>query len=181
MESLLPVLLVVVGIVVLFIGSRLYALGAAVGVLFGVVLVHELFPAQEVWVRLGVPIVFGVFGLMLGLFAKRMFRIILSVIGAVAGVTIVLAFLELVGLDLGVWDWILAFAGGLAVSLFVRYSTRWSMIILSGLIGGLLIALGLGGIIAPLQGTVSWIAGIAAAGAGIAYQGGFIGGKKPAT
>ncbi len=181
MEALLPVLLIVVGIIVLFVGSRLYALGAAVGVLLGVVLVHELLPAQEMWVRIGLPVAFGVIGLVTGLAAKQAFRIVLSVIGGVAGVTIVLALLELAGLNLGVWDWILAFVGGLAIALFVRYSTRWSMVFLSGIVGGLLIALGVGSLFAPLQGAVSWIAGLVAAGAGVAYQGGFIGGKKPAA
>ncbi|MCG3142302.1 MAG: hypothetical protein HDKAJFGB_03739 [Anaerolineae bacterium] len=176
-----PILLIAIGIIVLVIGSRLAVLGAAVGVLLGVTLLQWIPGAQVWWIQLGVPIALGVLGFLGGGFAKGIVNIVLMVIGAVAGVAIVFGFLDLFHLGSELWGWILAFIGGIIGFIAVTRYREWAMIALAGIVGALLVVRGLESWLPMLEGAIGTLVTLVLAGASIAYQGGLVGGKKPAT
>ena len=70
-------------------------LGAAVGALLGVGLLH-LFPGQSApLLELAIPILLAVIGFFLAGFAKGIVNIVLMVLGALAGAAIMQGFLDL--------------------------------------------------------------------------------------
>lgn len=176
-----PILLIAIGIVVLVVGSRLAVLGAAVGALLGVALLQWIPGSQVWWIQLGVPIALGVLGFLGGGFAKGIVNIVLMVIGAVAGVAIVFGFLDLFNLDLGALGWLLALVGGIVGFLAVTRYRHWAMLGLAGIVGALLVVRGLSEWLPMLEGAIGTLVTIVLAGASIAYQGGLIGGRKPAA
>lgn len=178
---MLPILLIAIGIIVLVIGSRLAVLGAAVGALLGVALLKWIPGSQDWWIQLGVPVALGVLGFLGGGFAKGIVNLVLMVIGAVAGVAIVFAFLDLFRLDLGILSWILALVGGIVGFLAVTRYRQWAMIALAGIVGALLVVRGLETWLPMLEGAVGTLVTIVLAGASIAYQGGLIGGRKSSS
>jgi hypothetical protein len=176
-----PILLIAIGIAVLVLGKRLAVLGAAVGALLGVALLR-LFPGSSgPLLTLSVPILLAVLGFIGAGFAKGIVNIVLLVIGALAGAAITLGFLDLFGINNGWLDWLLAIVGGVIGLILVRSFKEWAMIILAGLIGGLLVTRGLAVWLPSLEGALGTLLVILLAGGGIAYQGGFLTGRKSAA
>lgn len=177
--SLIPIVLIVVGIVVLIFGQRLAILGAAVGALVGF-LILQLFPGisglgAELAIILGLALV----GFFAAAFARGIIEVVILVIGALAGAGIVLGFLNLFNLDLGLLGWLLAVVGAVIGFMLIRRSRRgsrdWGMVILASLVGALLIARGLTQLIPALQDTlISTIVFVVALAFGIIYQGGYL-------
>ncbi len=171
-----PILLILIGIVVLVLGRRLAVLGAAVGGLVGVALLH-LFPGlTDIWLQIGLVALLTVFGFLFGGFARSVVEIVIVVLSAFAGAAIVLNVLDLFHLSAGVLDWVLAVVGAV-VAVYVlrmfRHGRRdWGLILLSGLVGALLITRGLVILLPSLQGTPATLVAIVLAAAGIGYQGG---------
>jgi hypothetical protein len=175
-----PILLIVIGIAVLAFGKRLAVLGAAVGALLGVGLLR-LFPGESgPLLTLGIPIVLAVIGFFGAGFAKGIVDIVLLVIGALAGAAIVLGFLDLLQIDNGWLDWLLALVGGVVGLIMIRRFKEWAMIVLAGLVGGLLVTRGLTVWLPFLEGGLGTLLVIVLAAGGIAYQGGFLTGRKSA-
>lgn len=176
-----PFLLIALGVIVLVFGNRLAVLGAAVGALLGVVLLRFLPGDQGAFLTLGIPIGLAVLGFIGAGFAKGIVALITMILGIVAGVAIVLAVLDLLGIELGFFiDAILALLGGLVGWALVRRFKDLAVIILAGLVGALLVMRGLGEVLPALNGAVATILVIVIAGADIAFLGGFIGGRKKA-
>lgn len=101
-------------------------------------------------------------------------------LGALAGGAIVIAILDLLTIDQGHVNWLLAVFGGVIGLMLIRRSRRsskdWGIIILASLVGALLIARGLAILLPSLQGSlISTLIVIVLAGGGIAYQ---VGGRK---
>jgi hypothetical protein len=170
-----PALLIVLGILVLALGRRLAVLGGAVGALVGVVLLHFLSPSGAPLLQVAIVAGLAVAGFFLAGFAKGVVDIVLLVLGALGGAAIVLGFLDLFRATLGIWDWILAVAGGVVGLILVRRFKEWAMIVLAGLIGGLLVTRGLSDWLPIFQGALGTLLVIVLAGASIAYQGGLVG------
>lgn len=173
-----PLLLIVVGLVVLVFGRRLAILGAAIGALLGVVLLR-LFPnsADLMW-QIIIVVGFGLAGFFLAAFARGIIDVVILVLGAIAGFEIVLSFLDLLKVDLGMVNWLLGVVGAVIGLMIIRRARRgsrdWGMIILASLVGALLVTRGLVIWLPSLQGTISTLIALVLAGAGYAYQGGFI-------
>jgi hypothetical protein len=108
--------------------------------------------------------------------------VVILVLGAIAGFEIVLAFLDLLKIDLGFGNWLLAVVGGVIGLMIIRRARRgsrdWGMIILAALVGALLVTRALVIWLPSLQGTLSTLIALVLAGAGYAYQGGFINKRK---
>ncbi len=177
-----PFLVMIIGIAVLLLGKRLAVLGAAVGALLGVGLL-ALFPGDSgPWITLGVPIALAVAGFLVAGFSKGIIEIVILVLGALGGAAIVLGFLNLFNLDLGLMNWILAVVGGVAGLILIRRSRTgsqdWGIIILASLIGALLVTRGLSVLFPSVDGLIATLIVIVLAGAGMAYQGGLVGGSK---
>jgi hypothetical protein len=77
--------------------------------------------------------------------------------------------------------WLLVLVGGVIGLILVRRFKEWAMIILAGLIGGLLVTRGLTDWLPFLEGAVGSLLVLLLAGVSIVYQGGFLGGSKPAA
>ncbi len=173
-----PTLLILIGLAVLAFGKRLSVLGAAVGAILGVGLLH-LFPgAAEPWLQILAVGVLAVLGFLFAGFAKGIVDIVILVLSALAGAAIVLGFLDLFNLNLGLLDWLLAAAGGVvavvAVRRFRKGTQDWGLIVLAGLIGALLVTRGLADWIPVLRGPLGTLLVIVLAGGSIAYQGGLL-------
>jgi len=176
-----PILLIVIGIAVLAFGTRLAVLGAAVGGLLGLGLLHFLPGSQGPLIALGIPIGLAVLGGIGAGFTKGIVSIATMVLGAVAGVAIVLGFLDLLNLNFGLLDWLLAFVGGIVGFMLATRFKEWALIILAGLVGALLVMRGLGILLPSLQGTIGGLLTLVLAGGAIAFNGGLIGGRKAVT
>ena len=173
-----PVLTIAIGIAVLVVGKRLPVLGAAVGALLGVALLRFIPGSNSTLIQLGVPIALAVLGFFAAGFAKGIVNIVVLVLGALAGVAITLAFLDLFGINTGLFDWLLALVGGVIGIVLVQRFKDWTIIILAGLIGGLLVTRGLTSWLPFLTGAAGSLLVIVLAGASIAYQGGLFGKRK---
>jgi hypothetical protein len=169
-----PVLIIAIGIVVLALGKRLAVMGAAIGALLGVALLTLLGPS-EVWVALAIPAGLAVAGFFVAGFAKAIVKIVLLVMGALAGALIVMGFLDLLKVPSGGLYWLLAVVGGVVGLILVRRYEGPALIVFSGLIGGLLVVRGLSDWLPSLKdGALGTLIVIVLAGLSIAYQGGFL-------
>ncbi|MFN8497192.1 MAG: hypothetical protein U0641_04990 [Anaerolineae bacterium] len=171
-----PILLILVGIAVLVFGRRLAVLGAAVGALVGLAIVHLVPGISDFWLQVGLVAGLAIVGFLFGGFARGVVELVIVVLSAFAGAAIVLGVLDLFNFNGGVLDWILAVVGAVvAVYGFrvFRHGRRdWGLIILAGLVGALLVTRGLIILLPSLQGVASTLVAIVLAAAGIGYQGG---------
>lgn len=169
-----PVLIIAIGIAVLVFGKRLSVLGAAVGALLGLALLRILpGTSSSPFLALMLPILLAVIGFFVAGFAKGIINIVLTVLGALAGASIMEGFLDLFGISIGWLDLVLALTGGVIGVILVSRYKNWALIILASLIGGLLVTRGLSVWLPFLEGAAGTLLVLVLAGAGIAYQGGF--------
>lgn len=138
----LGLILVALGLVVLFLGKRLVVLGAGVGALLGVGLL-QLIPGSSVGIfAFVIPIALAVVGGMLAFFMKAAANTFFLIIGFVAGGAVVLALLDMLAIDLGLMEFVLASAGGLVGMFLVRRFANWATIAIVALVAGFLIVNG---------------------------------------
>ncbi|MFN8471071.1 MAG: hypothetical protein U0822_02525 [Anaerolineae bacterium] len=171
-----PILLILVGLAVLIFGRRLAVLGAAVGGLVGLAILH-LFPGiSDFWVQLGIVAGLAIVGFVFGGFARGIVDVVILVLSALAGAAIVLSVLDLFNSNFGVMDWVLAVVGAVVAVFVIRRFRRgrrdWGLIILAGLVGALLVTRGLVLLLPSLQGPLSTLIAIVLVAGGIGYQGG---------
>jgi hypothetical protein len=178
---LLALLLIGAGVAVLAFGSRLAVLGAGVGALLGVGLLRLLPGAPDGLLWLIVPVGLAILGAVGTAFMKGVVNIVVLVLGVLAGAAIVLGLLDLLGLNFGLVDWLLAIVGGAIGAAVVGRFKDWAIIVLSALVGALLTMRGLQMLLPSLQGPIATLLALVLAGGGIAYHGGWIGQRKPAT
>jgi hypothetical protein len=182
MEVLFPILLIAIGIAVLLFGSRLAVLGAAIGALLGVALLH-LFDGSggNPLLALAIPGLLAVIGFFAAGFAKGIVNLLILAMGALAGAVIIMAFIDLFTADAGLWYWVLALVGAFIGLVVVRRFKEPALIVLAGLIGGLLVTRGLSAWMDSLQGALGTLLVIVLAGASIAYQSGMLGKRGGGT
>jgi hypothetical protein len=178
---MIAVILIALGIIVLLFGNRLALFGAGVGALLGLGIVRILPGVQESLIWLAVPAGLAILFAVGAGFAKGLISLITLALGALAGGAIVLAVLDLFGLDWGLMNWILALVGAvIGAGLGSRFKD-WAVIFLAGVVGALLCMRGLQIIFPSLDGAIATLMGVILAGAGIAYHGGLIGQRKTAS
>ena len=173
-----PIMVIAIGIAVLAFGKRLAVLGAAVGALLGIGLL-SLFPGSST--PLSIILIPGLLAVLGGLLAgltKGIVNIVLIVLGALAGASIVMGFLDLFRINSILLGWLFAVIGGVIGVIMVQRFKDLAMTILAGLVGALLVVHGLTIWMPFLSGFLGTVIVIVLAGMGIAYQGGFISGNK---
>ena len=166
-----PVFLIAIGLAVLAFGRRLSVLGAAIGALLGLALLRLVPGTNTPLLALLIPILLAIIGFFVAGFAKGIVNIVLTVLAALAGAAIMLAFLDLFGTDTSLLDWLLAIVGAVIAVLLVGRFKDWAMIILAGLVGGLLVTHGLTSWFSLLEGALGSLLVLVLAVGSILYQG----------
>ncbi len=131
-------IVIVLGLVLLGFGKRMWLFGAGVGAVVGLALLRFLPGAQDGW--LGFLVVFGLailFAVGSGI-AKGFIGLITLALGALAGGAIVLVVLDLFSLDWGLVNWLLALVGAVIGAGVMSKFKDWAIIILAALVGALL-------------------------------------------
>lgn len=175
----LAIFSIVLGLVMLFFGSRLVLLASGVGALLGIGILRLLPGSQDNWLWLIIPIGLAIiFALGAGI-ARGLVSLATLAVGALAGGAIVLAGLELFGVDWGLINWILVLVGAvIGASLMSRFK-NWAVIFLAALVGALLCVRGLQIMLPFIDGVIASLIGLVLAGGSVAYQGGFISAGQP--
>lgn len=175
MDVMFPILLIAIGIAVLLFGSRLAVLGAAIGALLGVALLHLFGGAGgNPLLALAIPGLLAVIGFFVAGFAKGIVNLLILAMGALAGAAITMAVIDLFTADAGIWYWLLALLGAFVGLVVVRRFKEPALVVLAGLIGALLVTRGLSAWL-PLQGAMGTLLVIVLAGGSIAYSSGMLG------
>ena len=167
-------IVIVLGLMLLGFGKRLWLFGAGVGAVVGLALLRFLPGAQDGW--LGFLVVFGLailFAVGSGI-AKGFIGLITLALGALAGGAIVLLVLDLFGLDWGLVNWLLALVGAVIGAGVMSRFKDWAIIILAALVGALLFTRGLQLLIPSLDGVIVSLITVILAGASVVYQGGLL-------
>lgn len=172
------IILIVLGLIVLGFGSRLAVFGAGVGALLGVGILRILPGAQDSWLWLLIPIGLAILFAVGAGIAKGVIGLITLALGALAGGAVVLAILDLFGLDWGLMNWVLALVGAVIGAALLSRFKDWTIIVLAALVGALLCTRGLQMLFPSLNSAISSLIGLVLAGVGFAYQGGFFGKGK---
>jgi len=167
-------IVIVLGLMLLGFGKRMWLFGAGVGAVVGLALLRFLPGAQDGW--LGFLVVFGLailFAVGSGI-AKGFIGLITLALGALAGGAIVLLVLDLFGLDWGLVNWLLALVGAVIGAGVMSKFKDWAIIILAAVVGALLCTRGLQLLIPSLDGVIVSLITVVLAGASILYQGGLL-------
>jgi hypothetical protein len=167
-------IVIVLGLMLLGFGKRMWIFGAGVGAVVGLALLRFLPGAQDGW--LGFLVVFGLailFAVGSGI-AKGFIGLITLALGALAGGAIVLVVLDLFGLDWGLVNWLLALVGAVIGAGLMSRFKDWAIIILAALVGAILCTRGLQLLIPSLDGIIASLITVVLAGASILYQGGLL-------
>jgi hypothetical protein len=167
-------IVIVLGLMLLGFGKRMWLFGAGVGAVVGLALLRFLPGAQDGW--LGFLVVFGLailFAVGSGI-AKGFIGLITLALGALAGGAIVLLVLDLFGLDWGLVNWLLALVGAVIGAGVMSRFKDWAIIILAALVGALLCTRGLQLLVPSLDGLIASLITVVLAGASILYQGGLL-------
>ena len=171
-------IVIVLGLMLLGFGKRMWLFGAGVGALVGLAILSFLPGVQDSWVWLLIPVGLAIlFAVGSGL-AKGLIGLITLALGALAGGAIVLVVLDLFGLDWGLVNWLLALVGAVIGAAVMSRFKDWAIIILAAVVGALLCTRGLQLIFPSLDGFIASLIGVVLAGGSISYQGGFIGKRK---
>ena len=174
-------IVVVLGLMLLGFGKRMWLFGAGVGALVGLALLRFLPGAQDNW--LGFLVVFGLailFAVGSGI-AKGFISLITLALGALAGGAIVLVVLDLFGLDWGWVNWLLALIGAVIGAGLASKFKDWAIILLAAAVGALLCTRGLQMLIPSLTGILLSLLTVVLFGVSVFYQGGLLGKSKTAS
>ncbi len=161
---MLAAIRVVLGLALLFLGRRLFWLFVgAVGFALGAFVATQLIEAGNVLTIL-IALGGGLVGILLALFLQSL---AIGLAGFVAGALILQRMLELVGLDIGSWSWVILIIGGIIGwlgSIVMKTDAQMGIIanvivgiIGAGLGGWLAVQLGIGG--PPIMGWVMAVVG----------------------
>lgn len=175
----IAIIIIAFGLLLLAFGNRLAFFGAGVGALLGVGLLSLLPGDQSSLIWLVVPVGLAILFALGAGFAKGIISIVVLALGALAGGAIVLAVLDLFGLDLGLTGWLLALVGAVVGAVLASRFGDWAIIILAAVIGALLTVRGLQMLVPSIQGFIASLIGLLLAVGAVVYHGGFIGGGKP--
>ena len=179
--NLFAILIIALGIFILVVGNRLALLGAGVGALLGIGLLRLLPGNQDsLWWWI-LPVGLAALFMIGAVIFKGFISLITLAIGAVAGGAIVLATLDLLGINLGLVDWILSLVGAVIGVILIQRYKKWAFIALAALVGALLTVRGLQMLVPLMQGLFGTLITLVLAGVSFAFHGGFFKRRKPAT
>lgn len=136
----MPIVRVLVGLVVLTLGRKLFWLFVgAVGLVVGIALATQFFRGQPDWVILLIALGAGLVGALLAIFLQQ---VAIGLAGFVGGGYITLYLLNVLGWGPGRYAWLPFVIGGIIGIVLVVALFDWALIILSSLTGASLIVQG---------------------------------------
>src|SRR5678815_4170782 len=103
-------------------------------------------------------------------FIKVAVNVLMLALGVLAGAAIVVALLDMFGLNFGLFDWVLVLAGGAVGAVVAGRFKQWAVVVIAALVGALLTTRGLQLLLPSLQGPIATLIAIILAGGGIAYH-----------
>lgn len=174
----LAISLILLGIIVLLFGKRLALLAAGVGALLGAGLLRFLPGTQDNLFLLILPLGLAILFAFGASFAKSIINLVILALGALAGGAIILAILDLFGLDFGFTNWILALMGAVIGAAVIMRFKDLPILILAGIVGALLFVRGIQLLVPALDGFLASLITIALAVISIAYQRGLFRSRK---
>lgn len=159
--NLIALFLMIAGALVLLWGRRTFLLTAGIGALFGVGFFNFL-PGQQDGI-LALLVVFGlsIAGGITGFFIKSLGKLVGMGIGFLAGGAITLGMLDILGVNMGITQFLLALVGAVIGLVLVNRFFDWAILLLAAMIGALLVTNGLElftGLFSGVIGTLIWIA-----------------------
>lgn len=159
---------IALGAAVLLLGKNLRLFAAAAGFLIGFILTQQVIPGALL-TALIVAGILALIGVVLITLARGGVRLVLQIMGAVAGAGILLWLGQSLGIASGLASWIIAFIGALVgFGLMARFFAL-GIIVLTSLLGASLIVNGLSSFIA-LPSVVSTVITLVLAAIGFFYQ-----------
>jgi hypothetical protein len=134
---MLAIVEILVGLLLLLFGRRLYWLFVAgIGFLTGLALAPRLLPEQPEWVILVAALGLALIGTVLAIVAQKL---VIALVGFLAGGGTGLLLLHTLGIDGEVLPWVVYVAGGVLGMVLVLVLFEWGLILLSSLAGASLI------------------------------------------
>ena len=170
--------IIVLGLVLLGFGKRMWLFGAGVGALVGLAILRFLPSLQGGWLDILLPVGLAILFAVGSGIAKGFISLIALALGALAGGAIVLMVLDMFGLDWGLVNWLLALVGAVIGAGVMSRFSDWAIIILAAVVGAILFTNGLQMIIPSLDGVLASLISLVLAGASILYQGGLLSKKS---
>src|SRR5262249_1983383 len=170
--SMLAILGLVVGLVLLVFGRRLYwLLVAGIGFLTGLELAPRLLPDRPEWMILVAALGLALVGTVLAIVAQKL---IIGLVGFLAGGGTGVLLLHTLEIDGDVLPWLVYVVGGILGIVLVLILFEWGLILLSSLAGAALIV---GGIVASVQFShhLAFVAMIVVAVIGVIVQASWLG------
>jgi Domain of unknown function (DUF4203) len=137
MHSSVTIVGVIIGVVILFFGRKLFWLCvAAVGFAVGVEIAPLLFNESSSLLALVIALVFGVLGALLALFLQK---VAIAVLGFLAGGKLATAIAAAFFLQYAHYSTIIFVAGGIIGAILLLAVFGWALIVVSSFIGAYLI------------------------------------------
>jgi hypothetical protein len=133
---------IVAGILLLFLGRKLFWLFVAVvGFLAGITFIPQLLPDQSQSVILTVSLIAGLLGALLTVLLQK-FAVGLA--GLAAGGYIAYYFLQMSAFNAGEYQWLAILAGALIGAVLSGSMYDWALILITSAAGAVLVSQGLG-------------------------------------
>lgn len=130
---MIEIILGILGVVLLVLGKRLvWLFVSVVGFLIGIYLAERFFSTGSENMYLTVAIIVGVLFAILSLFLKKF---IIGSTGFVLGGYLAYVILNLVGVEVNYFFWLIVFGSGVAGALLVALLFNWAVVILSSVVG----------------------------------------------
>jgi MFS family permease len=134
----MPVVNILAGVLLLFLGRRLFWLFVAVvGFIVGMNLALQYLGPESTWVAIVVGLVAGLIGAVLAVLFQR---VAVALAGFMAGSYLATWLLTTLGVDLGGFEGLVSIIGGIIGAVLVFVLFDWALIVLSSLVGASLIA-----------------------------------------
>ncbi len=136
-NPLIQIASVLLGIVVLISGRRLFWLTVAIlGFGLGLFLAVGLFGEQSIWLLVLIALAGGILGAVVAIFLQK---VAVLIAGFFLGGFVVIWLLQVVNIDLEQWEWIAYVIGGVIGSVLVSSLFDVALIGISALVGAMMI------------------------------------------
>lgn len=170
---MLPVIEILVGIVLLLMGRRLFwLLVGLLGFIVAAGVATDVLTGQPWWLVVIIALAAGLLG---ALIAAALQRLAIGIAGFLAGFYIAYNLLGAIGVESAtVLGWILAVLGGVVGAVLALVVVDWALITLSSLVGAAAVAGGLG-----LERSLAFLVFVAALVVGITVQSRSLDGRRP--
>lgn len=129
---------IAIGLLLLIFGRRIYWLSVgAIGFALGFYIAPRFLGVEPAWLILVIALVAGIVCALLVYYLQRL---AIGFVGFLAGGYLIVAILDAVRVQTGNYYWIAILIGGIIGAIFMTVLFDWTLIIISSLIGGWMIA-----------------------------------------